>query len=43
MPGSLDTLNRKLVTTSILIFPYWKNEFHFQVDVSSIDLGIVLA
>jgi hypothetical protein len=39
----LDTLNKKLVTTPILIFPYWKKEFHVHVDVSSIALGTVLS
>jgi hypothetical protein len=36
-------LEEKLVTTSILVFPYWKKEFHVHVDASSIVLGIVLA
>jgi hypothetical protein len=40
---SLDTLKHKLVTTLILVFPYWKKEFHVHVDASSIALGIVLA
>lgn len=40
---NLDTLKHKLVTTSILIFPYWKKEFHVHVDASSIALGIVLS
>jgi hypothetical protein len=39
----LDTLKQKLVTTSILIFPYWKKEFHVHVDASSVALGTVLA
>jgi hypothetical protein len=28
----LDTLKNKLVTMPILIFPYWKKEFHVHVD-----------
>jgi hypothetical protein len=32
-----------MVTTPILIFPDWAKEFHVHVDVSSIDLGVVLA
>jgi hypothetical protein len=39
----LDTLKKKLVTTPILIFPYWKKEFHVHVDASSISLGAVLS
>jgi hypothetical protein len=39
----LDNWKYKLVTTPILIFSYWKKEFHVHVHVSSIDLGIVLA
>jgi hypothetical protein len=39
----LDTLNKKLVTALILIFPYWNKEFHVHVDVSSIALGVVLS
>jgi hypothetical protein len=38
----LDTLKKKLVTVSILIFPDWNKEFHVQVDASSIALGVVL-
>lgn len=40
---NLDTLKQKLVTTSILVFPYWKKEFHVHVDASSISIGIVLS
>lgn len=40
---NLDTLKQKLVTMSILVFPYWKKEFHVHVDASSIALGIVLS
>jgi hypothetical protein len=36
-------LKKKLVTASILIFPYSKKEFHVHIDVSSIALGVVLA
>jgi len=39
----LDTLKHKLVTTPILIFPYWKKEFHVHVDASSIALGAIIA
>jgi hypothetical protein len=31
-----------LVTTTILIFPYWKKEFHIHVDASFVALGTVL-
>jgi hypothetical protein len=27
----------------ILVFPYWKKEFHVHIDASSIVLGVVLA
>jgi hypothetical protein len=40
---SLDTLKEKMVTTLILLFPYWKLPFHVHVDASSIALGIILA
>ena len=39
---SLDKLKKQMATVSILIFPYWKKEFHVHVDASSIALGIVL-
>jgi hypothetical protein len=39
----LDTLKKKLVIAPILIFPYWKKEFHVHVDASSIYFGIVLS
>jgi hypothetical protein len=39
----LDTLKHKLVTASILIFPYWKKEFHVHVDASFVYLGTVLS
>jgi hypothetical protein len=32
-----------MVTTPILVFPYWSKEFHVHVDDSSIALGEVLA
>jgi hypothetical protein len=38
----LDTLKKKLVTTPILIFPYWNKEFHVHVYSSSIPLGTIL-
>jgi hypothetical protein len=31
----------EIVTAPILIFPYWKKEFHVHVDASSIALGVV--
>ena len=40
--GSLDTLNMKMVTTPILVFPDWMKEFHVHVGASSIALGVVL-
>jgi hypothetical protein len=39
----LDTLKKKLVTASIMIFSYWNKEFHVHVDASSIVLGEVLS
>jgi len=39
---SLDTLKKKLVIVLILLFPYWKKEFHVHVDASSIALGAIL-
>ena len=39
--GILDKLKNKMAIASILIFPYWKKEFHVHVDASSIVLGIV--
>jgi hypothetical protein len=38
----LDTLKEKMVTTPILVFPYWEKTFHVNVDASSIDLGDIL-
>jgi hypothetical protein len=38
----LGTLKQKLVTMLILIFPYWKKEFHVHMDASSVSLGVVL-
>jgi hypothetical protein len=40
---SFDKLKQKMVTTPILVFPYWSKEFHVHVDASSIALGFVLA
>jgi hypothetical protein len=28
---------------SVLIFPYWKKEFHVHVDASSVTLGTILS
>jgi hypothetical protein len=39
---SFDTLKQKMVTTLILVFPYW-SDFHVHVDAYSIALGVVLA
>jgi hypothetical protein len=36
-------LKKKLVTMPILIFPYWKKEFHVHVDASSTTLGAMLS
>jgi hypothetical protein len=38
----LDTVKEKMVTTSILVFPYWENTFHVHVDASAIALGAIL-
>jgi hypothetical protein len=38
----LDTLKEKIVTTPILLFPYWENTFHVHVDASAITLGAIL-
>ena len=32
----------KMVTTPILVFPYWKKDFHVHVDASSFVLVVVL-
>ena len=39
----MNLLNNKMVTYPILVFPYWKKEFHVDVDVSSVALDVVLA
>ena len=39
---SLDKLKIAMTTAPILVFSYWKKEFHVHVDASSIVLGIVL-
>lgn len=39
----MDILKERMVTTPILVFPYWKLPFHVHVDASSIALGVVLA
>ena len=39
---SLDKLKNKMATAPILVFPYWKKEFHVHVDTSFVALGIVL-
>jgi hypothetical protein len=35
-------LKENLITTSILIFPNWDNQFHVHVDASRIALGAIL-
>ena len=40
---SLDVLKNNMVTKPILIFPYWKIDFHVHVDASAITLGVVLS
>jgi hypothetical protein len=30
-----------MVTTPILLFPYWENPFHVHVDASTIELGAI--
>ena len=39
---SLDKLKNKMATMLILIFLYWKKEFHVHVDALSVVLGVVL-
>jgi len=39
---AFETLDEKLNTTSILIFPSWENEFHIHVDASGTALGAIL-
>jgi hypothetical protein len=38
----LDILKEKMVTVSILVFPYWEEEFHVHVNESAIALGEIL-
>ena len=38
----LDKLKNKMATVPILVFPYWKKEFHVHIDASSLVLDIVL-
>lgn len=38
----LDVLKEKMVIAPILVFPYWKKEFHVHVDASCIKLGVIL-
>jgi hypothetical protein len=38
----LDTLKEKMVTSPILVFPYWEKSFHVHVDASTIALGDIL-
>jgi hypothetical protein len=39
----LDTLKEKMVTTPILVFPYWEKTLHVHVDALTIELGAILA
>jgi hypothetical protein len=39
---AFDTLKEKLITTPILIFPNWENEFHIHVDASGFALRAIL-
>jgi hypothetical protein len=39
---SLEILKEKMVTTPILVFPYWSKEFQVHVDAYEIALGVVL-
>lgn len=39
---NLDVLKENMVTTPILVFPDYKNEFHVHVDASCIALGAIL-
>jgi hypothetical protein len=39
----LDTLKEKMVTTPILVFPYWEKTFHVHVYALAIALGAILA
>ena len=32
-----------MVTSPILVFPYWMKEFHMHVDASLVALGVILA
>jgi hypothetical protein len=38
----LDTLKEKMVTSPILVFPYWEKTLHVHVDASTIVLGAIL-
>jgi hypothetical protein len=40
--NGLDTLKEKMVTTPILVFPYWEKTFHVHVDALAIALGVIL-
>jgi hypothetical protein len=38
----LDTLKENMVTTPILVFPYWEKTFQVHADASTITLGAIL-
>eukprot|EP00253_Pinus_taeda_P033553 PITA_33553 len=40
--SSIDVLKLNMVTTLILVFPYWKKEFHVHIDASCMTLDAVL-
>ena len=39
---SFDSLNTKMDSAPILVFPNWTKDFHVHVDASSVALGVVL-
>jgi len=42
LPEEFGCIEGKMVTTTILVFPNWKKEFHVHVDASCIALGAML-
>jgi len=40
---TLNKLKEKIVSTPILVYPYWNKKFHVHIDASGITLGVVLA
>lgn len=41
--AALNKLKEKLVSTPILVYPYWNKIFHVHINASGIALGVVLA